>query len=345
MTNEIIEALSKLYSEEYNCKFDSIEQLKQSGSYRQYYRITKEGKSILGVYNDDLRENNAYLSFSSSFEKEGINIPKIIRISNNTKTYLIQDLGNQSLWDIAQKNRKKDGSLSETSLKLFKETLKALIHIQCKTIEHIDLSYCYPRDTFDKQSMLWDLNYFKYFFLRLLRVNTDEQLFENDIQRLATKLNEQNQNYFLYRDFQSRNIMIFNNEPYFIDFQGGRKGSTYYDLASLIYDANIELVNEDQEELIHYYLEEWSRTHSITKKEFINNFHQFAIIRLTQALGAFGLRGIIENKPHFKECIPYALSSLKAIFEDSILTQTYPEIAKCIKTAIKSDYIRKLINK
>lgn len=335
-----VEIIRKLYYTKYNDAILSIEPLMQSGSYRQYFRITTKNNSVLGVYNTDLQENKAYLSFSKTFLNAGIKVPEILLESEDQKSYLVQDLGKCSLWDIMMKNRGEDHSISNESKSLYKKTLKALIDLQTKGIENLDLSYCYPRDAFDKQSMLWDLNYFKYFFLRLTRIGFDEQLLENDIQKLSSDLDAIDRNYFLFRDFQSRNIIINNNEPYFIDFQGGRKGAIYYDIASLLYDANVELNNSDINELLTFYYQEFNVLNSIKWNDFNQNFRKFAIIRLTQALGAFGLRGIVEKKPHFKKCIPFAISALNRIFEENTnINVAYPELYAAISKALKSDYI------
>ncbi len=329
--SKAISVLSSLHKTYFGVEIDEIELLPQSGSYRQYFRIRYNGETVLGVYNTDLQENRAYISFSKTFEEAGVNVPKIYIVSPDDTAYLVEDLGGNTLWDIAIADMRNGGTLSKKSLSLYKKSLKELIKIQTQTIEKLDLRYCYPRDAFDKQSMLWDLYYFKYMFLRIMRIPFDEQKLEDDIQKLTDTLDKVDNNYFLFRDFQSRNVMIRDDEPYFIDFQGGRKGAIYYDIASLLYDANIGLNESDRIQLLDYYYQEWNKIQSINNCEFIQLFYQFAIIRLTQALGAFGLRGLIERKPHFVECIPMAVTALFSMFENQAFD--YPELAKCIKTA------------
>ena len=336
--------LSKLYYERFDEKITAFEPMAQSGSYRQYYRIKNGKTSVLGVYNTDLQENKAYLSFTEAFVKAGIDVPEIYATSKSEETYLVEDLGGNSLWDIAQTERERhSGLLTGKAKNLYRKTLKELTNIQRNTLENIDLSYCYPRDTFDKQSILWDLNYYKYFFLRLMRVAVDEQRLEDDIQNLATELDKIDQEYFLYRDFQSRNVMIKDEKPYFIDFQGGRKGSFYYDLASILYDANVELHDTDIEELKDYYYEQIKVIEGIEKEEFEHNFALFSVVRLCQALGAFGLRGVVEKKPHFKECIPFALKALKKIMQNKKIKEAYPTLYNAAIDAVKSTYINEII--
>lgn len=336
--------LKELFQQQYSTSIDHIEALAQSGSYRQYYRIYSNQKSVLGVFNTDLQENKAYLSFTKTFSEANIAVPEVYLISENKEAYLVQDLGQETLFDSAQIERKKTGELSAKNLELYELTLEELLKIQTQTINKLDLSYCYPRNAFDKQSILWDLNYFKYFFLRLMRVTVDEQKLEDDIQKLAFELDKVDQNFFLYRDFQSRNVMIKEGNPYFIDYQGGRRGSFYYDIASLLYDANVELVESDRSHLLNYYYNLLKDLQSIDENEFNKTFSMFAIIRLTQALGAFGLRGVIEKKPNFKECIPYALKSLKTIIEASELTQAYPTLCQSFTDAYSSKHIRDIVN-
>lgn len=336
-----ITILTRLFHAQFNEAPISIEPLAATGSYRQYFRLQAKENTVLGVYNEDIQENKAYLSFTNTFLKNGIKVPQVYQTTQESKAYLVDDLGPLELCKCAKGDIQHQGYLTNATKKLYKKALSELHKIQTQTLQDLDTSYCYPRDVFDKQSMLWDLNYFKYMFLRVMRVGVDEQLLENDIQKLSSNLDSVPQNFFLFRDFQSRNIIINKEEAYLIDFQGGRKGAIYYDLASLLYDANVELKTQDREYLLDYYYNLEDRRES--KQEFKTHFQSFAIIRLTQALGAFGLRGIIERKPHFKECIPYALQSLHDIFAEDNIKEKYPCLAKAIDTALESDHIHAAI--
>ena len=341
--NPAEEILSNLYKTHFNKSIDKVEALAQSGSYRQYYRITSNSESVLGVYNTDLEENKAYLSFTDTFIKKNIAVPEVYKVTPDQKAYLIQDLGRDSLWECVQQDRATDGTLSKKAMSLYEKTLKGLLEIQTKTIQDLDLSYCYPRNSFDKQSILWDLNYFKYFFLRLMRISVDEQKLENDIQKLAKEVDKVDQNFFMYRDFQSRNVMIYSEQPFFIDFQGGRKGAIYYDVASLLYDANVEIIQSDRNTLLSFYYNQIKEKYPVERTVFNDNFNLFSIVRLTQALGAFGLRGVVEKKPHFKECIPFALHALKCIIETSGFQKEYPTLCGAILSAHASEYISNIV--
>lgn len=338
------EVLNTLYREKFNCDFNHLEVLAETGSYRRYYRLFGKDKSILGVINPDTRENEAYISFSKTFIKCGINVPKIELIKNNKNAYLVEDLGDETLYSYAKCRKDKQGYLNKEAIEKYEKSLSGLIELQNTTINEIDTSLCYPRDKFDYQSIIWDLYYFKYYFLKLMRIQFDEQALENNMQSLAKKLDSIKSDAFLFRDFQSRNIIINNNNAYFIDFQGGRKGAIYYDLASILFDANMELQGIDIEKLMKYYYKN-SKEVSLPFEEFKSNLQLFAIIRLMQALGAFGLRGVVEKKPNFVSCIPYATASLFNIFTESSLSREYSEIYKAVRAIKKSKYIETLVDK
>ncbi len=322
--------LKALFLKWFKAKAESVVSLPGGGSYRRYFRITGGSMSVIGVCNTDLQENRAYFSFTKTFRKCGINVPEIFAIAADDKAYLLQDLGDATLWQQARRDVEQSGCLSPPTLQRYIVTLEELLKIQTQGPAHLDWSYCYPREAFDKMAMLWDLNYFKYFFLRLMRISVDEQKLEDDIQLFSSTLDKVGRPYFLYRDFQSRNIMFHENNPYFIDFQGGKKGALFYDLASLLYDANVELNTEDRTLLFTYYYEAWRAFETISQDEFYALFQQFAAIRLMQALGAFGLRGVVEKKAHFKSCIPYALSCLKNITEASDFKLRYPTLSQAV---------------
>ena len=329
MINKDLEILKALFKENYSEKILKIDALAETGSYRRYYRIFTEAFNILGVINSDHRENEAYISFSKTFEDLNIDVPHIIYIAEDRLSYLVEDLGNTSLYQLASKNKGPKGNLTHTALDMYQKTLIALSKLQKKTLKHLDTSLCYPRDTFDYQSIIWDLYYFKYYTLKLLRVNYDEDQLEKELHHLAKDLDSIEREAFLYRDFQSRNVMIKNEKPYFIDFQGGRKGAIYYDIASLLYDANMKLHENDILHLSEYYYEKTIHN-TISMTEYKLNLDKFAIIRLMQALGAFGLRGIIEKKPNFIPCIPYALAALSRLISSPKLKAIYPELNRNI---------------
>jgi hypothetical protein len=209
---------------------------------------------------------------------------------------------------------------------LYKNVLEQLPGFQIKGDDGLNYSVCYPRDSFDKQSMMWDLNYFKYYFLKLAKVPFDEQELEDDFETFSDWLLSEDGDYFLYRDFQSRNIMVHNGEPYFIDYQGGRKGALQYDVASLLFDAKADIPPIIREELLDHYLQHLGKYKPVDGKKFKDFYTGFALIRLMQAMGAFGFRGFYEKKPHFLASIPYAIMNLSYILDHSGLPVKIPHL-------------------
>ena len=291
-------------------KVSSISSLPQGGSYRQYYRITGKSKTALGVFNSDKKENISFISFTKHFINRGLSVPEIYTEELEKNIYLIQYLGDTTLFSYINKVRKEKSFTSEL-INIYKKAIEELPKFQILAGKDIDYSVCYPRASFDKQSMLWDLNYFKYYFLKLAKIPFDEQKLEDDFQCFTDYLLQADCSFFLYRDFQSRNIMLHDNCLYFIDYQGGRKGALQYDIASLLYDAKADVPQDVRNELTEYYIKTISKLIHLNRKEFTEYFYGYVIIRIMQTLGAFGFRGLYERKEHFVQSIPYAIKNLK----------------------------------
>ena len=318
--------------------FCRIEKLQQSGSHRQYFRIFSKDETIIGVYNQDVKENNAFFSFTNLFLTQKINVPKIIAIDETQQYYLLEDLGDETLYSFLTSHREKE-TISETVITYYKKVLQQLPLLQLTGKKGIDFSVCYPRFAFDKQSMLWDLNYFKYYFLKLLNIPFDEQLLEDDFHRFIAFLLEAESDYFMYRDFQSRNIMLHNNEPYFIDYQGGRKGALHYDVASLLYDGKADLPQKLREELLNYYLKQLSEHIYVDNEAFCKYYHGFVLIRILQALGTYGFRGYYEKKSHFLLSIPFAIKNLKYLLSKFEFSAQIPTLIRLIQEITESKFI------
>lgn len=283
-----------------------------SGSNRKYFLLTSENTKALGAYNPDKKENDAFVHFSKVFRECKLNVPEVYHYQAENNIYLLEYLGNESLFSKLEAEKRDSKSIEQ----LYKETLSRLIRFQLKTPAHIDFSYCYPRSAFDMQSMQWDLNYFKYYFLKLFDLPFDEQKLEEDFGRLMNKLLSAPAHYFMYRDFQARNIMIHNDQPYFIDYQGGRKGPLQYDVASLLWQARANLSNELRQELLDHYLHELQGNDPVASDHFMDTYYLFVYLRIFQVLGAYGFRGKIEQKQHFIKSIPYALENLEWLIEN-----------------------------
>jgi hypothetical protein len=251
---------------------------------------------------------------------------------------LLSDLGDTTLYAWLQQERE-DVLLGEKVKKYYRKVIEQLPKWQLSAQQQMDFSICYPRFAFDRQSIQWDLNYFKYYFLKLAAIPFDEQLLENDFQVFTDWLLEADDHYFLCRDFQSRNIMIHQNEVYFIDYQGGRKGPLQYDIASLLYDAKAAITPLEREELLQYYLTQLSQYQEIDREKFIYYFDGFVLVRILQALGTYGFRGYYEKKVHFLQSIPYAIENMNYLLQKESLPIAIPYLCLVLQQLTKSDFV------
>lgn len=292
--------------------------LAESGSSRQYFRIQTESISLIATYSTNIEENEAFLAFDQHFTDLGLNVPKILAVNAEKTCYLQSDLGNESLFDFVmqQANRK---HIDSEVVKYYQQALRNLVRFQLEGHQGLDYSKAYPAPCFDRKAIMDDLNYFKYYFLKLnSEIEFNETRLGNDFEQLADFLENAPTNFFMYRDFQSRNIMIQNNDTYFIDFQGGRKGPLQYDVVSLLYQVKAQLPQDLRNTLIEFYLKELSQYLNIESIRFKDYLPAFVYLRLMQVLGAYGFRGLIQKKKHFLESIPFCLKEL------DMQLQTYP---------------------
>jgi aminoglycoside/choline kinase family phosphotransferase len=341
LKKKIEKSLSMLFNQFYGESPHVIELLPTSGSYRVYYRLENKSKPAIGVYNEDIKENAAFINFTKYFLNKKLNVPKIYSENLSNSVYLLEDLGDETLFSFLTSKRVGQEWSSEFT-KIYKKVIAQLPLFQISAGKDFDYSYCYPRASFDKQSMLWDLNYFKYYFLKLAQISFDEQKLENDFETLSDYLLQAENNFFLYRDFQSRNIMLVNGEPYFIDYQGGRKGALQYDLASLLYDAKADIPQSVRNELIDYYIKVASFFIPVDSAQFKNYFFGFVFIRIMQALGAYGFRGFYERKEHFLASIPYAIKNIEWLINNTSIPLEIPELKKCWGKLVESSYLKKI---
>lgn len=338
--NEVIEKLKKLYKCWSAEEVISVSQIAQSGSYRKYFRTTGKEKKAIGVFNPDGKENRAFITFTKHFLKKGLSVPQLYTHKLKENIYLIEDLGDTTLFSLIEKE-KTNGSLSEKVLSYYKDALSHLIRFQTEGGKGLDYSVCYPRAKFDKQSIIWDLNYFKYYFLKLVKIPFDEQKLENDFNTFAEFLISADTKYFLYRDFQSRNILVHNDQLYFVDYQGGRKGALQYDVASLLFQAKVDLPTQTREELLEFYLREVNQRSEIRSQKFKKYYYGYVLIRLLQTLGAYGFRGYYENKSHFLLSIPYALKNLRWLQENNHLPKKFNELNRVLASILENEELKK----
>ncbi|MEA1987282.1 MAG: RNase adapter RapZ [Candidatus Marinimicrobia bacterium] len=341
MNKETRQILIELYEKQFDENVRDIKKLARSGSAREYFRITGNNNSAIGVFNNDRKENVAFIEFTKSFLESDVNAPQIYQTDLENAVYLEEDLGDETLFGHLSKIYKK-GIFPKELIELYKNILTILPKIQIDVDKKIDYSKCYPRSSFDRQSMMWDLNYFKYYFLKLAHVSFDEQLLEDDFQKFCDYLLNYDNEYFLYRDFQSRNIMLKNNKIYFIDYQGGRKGALQYDVASLLYDAKANIPQHIRKELLEYYIDELQKYIKIDKEKFIKQYYGFVLVRIMQAMGAYGFRGFYERKEHFLKSIPYAIKNMKYILETVELPVKIPFLMEALKNVVESKWLKKI---
>ena len=329
----IIAALSDLFEQWSGGTATTVTKLAQSGSNRVYYRLSNETHSAIGTHSPDKKENKAFIHFTKHFWNKGLCVPQLYLVAEEKGIYIQQDLGDTALYQLLPAEGK---SFSEDLVDLYKKIIRHLTLIQVKGGENLDYSVCYPRQAFDRQSMEWDLHYFKNFFLKLADIPFDEQALEDDFDRLITFLLQADCSHFLFRDFQSRNIMVSDNEPYFIDYQGGRKGALQYDLASLLFQAKGNIPHNIREELLNYYLDQAELLVRIDRKSFTKYYYGYVLIRCLQAMGAYGFRGLFERKEHFIASIPFAMKNVAWWLENVQIPVEMPELRKCLREMVNS---------
>lgn len=316
-----------------------VEKLPPSGSNRAYYRLSDGERKAIGVLGENDRENVAFLSFSKGLREAGLRVPEIYGEDKEAGVYLQQDLGSVSLFDLINSERREnEGAFTPRLKETYKRVLAALIEFQAKGRQHVDFGLCYPRSDFDRQSMMWDLQYFKYYFLRLAGIAFDEAKLEADFEVFISYLLQANCKYFMYRDFQSRNIMIDGEgEPWFIDYQGGRRGARQYDVASLLYDAKADIPSAARNELLAFYT---SRLRNNEVGAFIRHYYGYCMIRIMQAMGAYGYRGYFERKQHFLKSIPFALANLGDILKNHRPDVKVPELMRVLESVVSSEKLK-----
>jgi aminoglycoside/choline kinase family phosphotransferase len=272
-------------------------------------------------------ENIAFVKIAEHFRRQGLPVPEVYAMSADNRFYIQQDLGDNILFKMTEKGRT-CGSFSEDERELLRKTMAKLPSIQFLGAEGLDFNVCYPQPEFDERMISFDLNYFKYCFLKATGIEFSEIKLEDDFQRMSDILMRSTSATFLYRDFQSRNVMFYDGEPYFIDFQGGRKGPIYYDVASFVWQAKANYSEELREELLKTYLESLRKYMPVDETYFRQQLRHFVLFRTLQVLGAYGFRGYFEKKPHFLQSVPYAIDNLRRLLREPF--KEYPYLSKIL---------------
>ena len=336
--DQIIKHINNLYKTIQSSDWDQISKIPQSGGDRIYFRIVQGSQSWIATYNKNIKENETFIYFANHFFEKGLPVPKVLVVSEDRSIYIQADLGNISLLDVLEKEGK-----TEHVFSLFQKSLKALAKLQVQGGKGLDYGYCLTSKEFGKHSILTDLLYYKYYFLDALQFPYDKQALIDEFELLSDQLASKDLNHFLFRDFQSRNIIVNNDEVYFVDFQGGMQGGLSYDVASLLWQAKAELSNEWKEQLVKYYIDEVQKLlpTPMDEAKFSNQYNGFVLLRLLQVLGAYGFRGLFERKAHFLTSIPLGLKNLKNFLSISPLSKDTPVFAGILNWMVSEEVIQR----
>jgi len=338
-----MDVLEKLFEQHFHTPVERVlpVQGELGGSGRKIIRFTGAGNSAIGILYGVREENVAFLEFSRHFRKHGLPVPEIYAEDLEHGAYLEQDLGDTSLFELLSKNRNGE-QIARPVVEAYRKAIATLPRFQVEAARDLNYKICYPRGSFDRQSISWDLNYFKYYFLRLAGIPFSEQALEDDFSRLTKFLLSAPRDFFLYRDFQSRNIMLCDEQPYFLDYQGGRKGALQYDVASLLYDAKADLPPELRQQLLDHYLDVLRGYVDLTREVFMQHYYAYVYIRIMQALGAYGFRGFYERKVHFLQSVPYALKNLRWLLHHVKLPIALPTLMDAFHSMLASEKLQGL---
>ena len=330
--------IKKLFEEWAGEAVVEMHALAANGSNRQYWRLSGATHRCIATFNNDVAENEAFFSFTKALYTHGILVPEVYLIGSDRRIYLQQDLGDETLYSHLYDKKRKGAGFDLEMLQLYKQALGDLARMQVAGRD-FDYQKAYPRTDFDAQSIMWDLNYFKYYFLKMRYIPFDENLLEQDFHCLTDYLLEADCKFFMYRDFQSRNIMLCDGKLYYIDYQGGRRGAAQYDVASLLYSAKSDLPERVRQELLDYYITCLAELFPIDKDGFRHHLYGYVLIRILQTLGAYGYRGLFERKDYFLSSIPLALKNLRSVVENHPLPIHIPHLRHVLQLMIESDEV------
>jgi len=338
-----MDVLKKLFAQHFHSPVERVQPLhgQLGGSGRSIIRLAGEQVSAIGILHGIYEENAAFVEFSRHFRRHGLPVPEIYAEDLSHGAYLEEDLGDTTLFEFLSDNRE-GSNISAPVVEAYRKVVEVLPRFQVEAGRDLNYKKCYPRGSFDRQSITWDLNYFKYYFLRLAGIPFNEQALEDDFSRLTKFLLSARREYFLYRDFQSRNIMLRDGHPFFVDYQGGRRGALQYDIASLLYDAKAALPPELRQQLLDHYLNQLAGFIELDREVFMQHYNAYVYVRIMQALGAYGFRGFYERKAHFLQSVPYALNNLRWLLHNVKLSVELPTLIDAFTSMVGSEKLQSL---
>ena len=335
---EVLKHIENLFNTFQGSPWDSMEKIPQSGGDRIYFRIHQGRQTWIATYNLNVKENQTFIYFAQHFHERGMPVPKLLAVNQDQTIYLQEDVGTTSLLDVLELEGK-----TEAVFALFQKSLTALAKLQIQGAKGLDYNHCLTSKSFGKHSILTDLLYYKYYFLDTLQYPYDKQALIDELELLSEQLAQNHFDNFMFRDFQSRNIMVKEGEVFFIDFQGGMQGGLPYDVASLLWQAKAELSNEWKEKLLIHYINELQKLlpTPLEVNEFKKQYHGFVLLRLLQVLGAYGFRGLFERKAHFLTSIPLGLKNLKNFLQVYSLAKDTPVFASILNWMVSEEVIQR----
>jgi aminoglycoside/choline kinase family phosphotransferase len=338
-----MDVLKRLFEQHFRTPPAGVQPLQGDlgGSGRKIIRLSSDRATAIGILYGGREENAAFLAFTKHFRRHGLPVAEIYAEDLDHGAYLEEDLGDTTLFEFLSQNRSGE-SIAPAVLEAYREAVAVLPRFQVEAARDLDYGICYPISSFDRQSIAWDLNYFKYYFLRLAGIPFNEQALENDFNRLADFLLAAPRDYFIYRDFQSRNIMLRGGQPFFLDYQGGRRGALQYDIASLLFDAKADLPPALRGELLDHYLNALSHYIPLDREAFLRHYYPYAYVRIMQALGAYGYRGFFERRAHFLQSVPYALKNIRWLLHNVELPIELPTLIGAFQSMLASEKLQGL---
>jgi len=341
LLTDFMNILKRLFEQHFGSPADVVQPVgdKLGASGREIIRLRNQEHTAIGILYNVREENAAFLEFSRHFRRHGLPVPEIYEEDLDAGAYLEEDLGDVTLFQFLKKNRAGD-NIAPPAVEAYKKVVAILPRFQIEAGRDLNYAVCYPRASFDEQSIRWDLNYFKYYFLRLAGIAFNEQALEDDFQRITGFLLSADREYFLYRDFQSRNTMLRDGEPFFLDYQGGRKGALQYDIASLLFDAKADLPPSLRQQLLDDYLDQLAGHIALDRDAFMRHYYAYVYVRIMQAMGAYGFRGLYEGRPLFQQSIPYALKNVRWLLSNVELPVALPALMGVFREMLNSERLR-----
>lgn len=322
------QSLTTLFKDHFGKEPDSLQSILAHASHRKLYRISHGNESYIGVLHNHYEENRAFIAFSKHFKTFNLPVPKIITENIQAGIYIQEDLGETTLFDLLASTRSEGDSFPAKIEALYKKAVTWLPHFQIEAGKTLDYAICYPHQSYNSETMTGDIHAFEKYFLSFITTDYDKDKLNEEFKHLVNFLAQADSNYFLYRDFQARNIMVKSNEVYFIDYQSGRKGALQYDIASLLYQAQAKVPKEARERILATYLDAVSNYIDLNRDTFLEFYYAFGLIRLLQVLGTYGRVGLGEGKEYFCQGIPYAIQGLTGLLDIEGSNLQFPTLRK-----------------